>query len=352
MFASLSTRVKAKKYDSSLLALLCALICPALPAAAADRNQRPNILIFYLDDMGWRSGLLWRQSWRPRRISTHGAGGVRFTDGYVYPHCICAPSRVGLMTDDVIRPAADTTPTAIGRGARASRQRYDHRSATQYRRLSHRHRRHVVLGQGPDFLPAARGFDFSIGSVGNLGEGSGPSFYRGKELIDEWMALRSPPPFTRGKRVDSLRREKDQHLVSVPGLQCRAWRRTASDKWLERFKDLSNRDRQNAGLVAEADEAVGTVLGKLRELKLEENTLIFLIGGQWRRRAAGRDGRACAVANGSSGKGGIRVPWIVQWKGHIEGGRVSSEPVIQLDVLPTAWRRRVMLRSWTGNWME
>jgi arylsulfatase A-like enzyme len=35
-------------------------------------------------------------------------------------------------------------------------------------------------------------------------------------------------------------------------------------------------------------------------------------------------------------EGGIRVPWMVQWKGHIQGGRVDDRPVIQLDILPTA----------------
>jgi hypothetical protein len=35
-------------------------------------------------------------------------------------------------------------------------------------------------------------------------------------------------------------------------------------------------------------------------------------------------------------EGGIRVPWIVQWKGHIPAGQVDDRPVIQLDVHPTA----------------
>jgi len=35
-------------------------------------------------------------------------------------------------------------------------------------------------------------------------------------------------------------------------------------------------------------------------------------------------------------EGGIRVPWIIQWKGHLQGGKVDDRPVIQLDILPTA----------------
>ena len=37
----------------------------------------------------------------------------------------------------------------------------------------------------PAFMPPARGFDFAMGTVGNLGEGKGPSFYRGSKLVKE-----------------------------------------------------------------------------------------------------------------------------------------------------------------------
>jgi len=38
---------------------------------------------------------------------------------------------------------------------------------------------------GPEYLPIARGFDDSMGTIGNLGEGKGPSFYRGKEMLTD-----------------------------------------------------------------------------------------------------------------------------------------------------------------------
>jgi arylsulfatase A-like enzyme len=39
---------------------------------------------------------------------------------------------------------------------------------------------------------------------------------------------------------------------------------------------------------------------------------------------------------GQTWEGGIRVPWIVRWKGHLPAGKVDDRPIIQLDVLPTA----------------
>jgi arylsulfatase A-like enzyme len=107
-----------------------------------------------------------------------------------------------------------------------------------------------------------------------------------------------------------------------------------SDHWLKRFESFG-KGAAKAGQIGELDEAIGTVMQKLRDLRLEEDTLVFLI-------ADNGGGGTNPYGNGlRSGKwslweGGIRVPFIVQWKGHFAPGRVSDEPVIQLDVLPTA----------------
>jgi arylsulfatase A-like enzyme len=79
------------------------------------------------------------------------------------------------------------------------------------------------------------------------------------------------------------------------------------------------------------------VLKKLAELQLEENTLVFFISDN--------GGPTPSITSGNgplrgykaqTWEGGIRVPWMVQWKGRIPAGRVDNRPVIQLDILPTA----------------
>ncbi|MCX7886786.1 MAG: sulfatase-like hydrolase/transferase, partial [Verrucomicrobiae bacterium] len=110
----------------------------------------------------------------------------------------------------------------------------------------------------------------------------------------------------------------------------------ASVPWLEKFKHLSDQRAQHyAAMIAEVDQAIGSVMAKLRELKIEENTLVFCIsdngGASPLAEMGGLRGRKWFLR-----EGGIRVPWLVQWKARVPGGRVISEPVIQLDVLPTA----------------
>lgn len=87
-------------------------------------------------------------------------------------------------------------------------------------------------------------------------------------------------------------------------------------------------------MLAAMDDAVGVVLGKLRELKLEENTLIFFISDNGA--PENRDGNG-ALRGGkhTCWEGGFRLPWMMQWKGKLPAGKVDDRPVIQLDVLPT-----------------
>src|SRR5262249_58579461 len=73
--------------------------------------------------------------------------------------------------------------------------------------------------------------------------------------------------------------------------------------------------------------------------RAEENTLIFFLsdnGGPMTKMGPnGSNNRPLKGQKGDTWEGGIRVPFFVQWKGHLPAGKVYDQPVIQLDVLPT-----------------
>ena len=69
-----------------------------LSAAAALAAEKPNVLIFFVDDMGWAQPGCYGGKLAPTpNIDALAAGGVRFTDGYS-SGCVCSPGRVGLLT--------------------------------------------------------------------------------------------------------------------------------------------------------------------------------------------------------------------------------------------------------------
>lgn len=104
----------------------------------------------------------------------------------------------------------------------------------------------------------------------------------------------------------------------------------ASEPYLAKYAHLKKQVQHYCAMIAE----VGKILAKLKELDLEDGTLVFFISD---------NGGAGPADNGGlrGGKwlvweGGIRVPFVVRWPARVRGGRVVATPVVQLDVLPTA----------------
>jgi arylsulfatase A-like enzyme len=319
-----------------LSTLLLVLATVLLSAAHAVDAAKPNILIFYIDDMGWAQPGCYGGKMAPTpNIDALAASGMRFTNGYS-SGCICSPGRVGLMTGRYqARTGHDANPGRAGRELLLSETTMgQHLKAAGYTT--------GIVGKWhlgdttPEFMPAARGFDFAMGTVGNLGEGKGkgPSFYRNNERIQELAGAPVTSPVYARESVNFIAAKHDKPWFLYLSFNAVHTPHVASEKWLKKFKDLPKHDATYAALAAEADEAVGTVMTELRELQQEENTLIFLIsdnGGAYKNaEMGGLRGHKWFVW-----EGGIRVSWMAAWKGHIPAGRVSAEPVIQLDVLPT-----------------
>ena len=318
------------------LSLSVLLLAPLTPLHAAQSStQKPNVLVIYMDDMGWAQPGCYGGKMAPTpNIDALAASGVRFTDGYVSA-CVCSPSRVGLMTGRYqARSGHDSNPTRAGRELVLTETTFAQRMKTAGYTTGIVGKWHLGT-TSPQFMPAARGFDSSFGSMGNLGESQGPTFYRGQQAIADPPGAPITSPIYARESIQFIEGNPKAPWFLYLSFNAVHAPHVASEKWLQKFKDLPKHDAQYAALVAEADEAIGTVLAKLRDLKQEENTLIFLIsdnGGAY----------ANAEMGGLRGhkwfcwEGGIRVSWIAAWKGHVPGGRVSHQPVIQLDVLPTA----------------
>lgn len=312
-----------------LLALLSSFIIPHSSFSAT-----PNVLIFYMDDMGWAQPGSYGGRIAPTpNMDALAAGGVRFTNGYS-SGCICSPGRVGLMTGRYqSRTGHDANPKK-DIGLQLS-------ETTMAQRLKTLGYTTGIIGKWhlgdstPEMLPPARGFDVAMGTVGNLGEGKGPSFYKNSELLENLDGAPITSPVYARESVKFIEQQKDKPWFLYLSFNAVHSPHVASQKFLDQFKQLPKHDQPYAALVAEADEAIGTVMTKLRELKQEENTLIFLIsdnGGAYQNaEMGGLRGHKWFVW-----EGGVRVSWIASWKGRIPAGRVVNDPVIQLDVLPTS----------------
>ena len=103
------------------------------------------------------------------------ANGVRFTNGYS-SGCVCSPGRLGLVTGrHQARTGHNANPTKEGRELLMS-------EITMAQHLKPAGYTTGIVGKwhlgdtDSKFMPLSRGFDFAMGTVGNLGEGKGLSF--------------------------------------------------------------------------------------------------------------------------------------------------------------------------------
>ncbi len=111
-----------------------------------------------------------------------------------------------------------------------------------------------------------------------------------------------------------------------------------ADTYLKRFAHIGDIQRRIfAAMLGNLDDSVGSVLAKLRDTQLEERTLIFFIsdnGGPTRELTSSN--HPLRGGKGDVFEGGIRVPFLCQWKGTLPAGGAFRQPVVSLDVFATA----------------
>jgi arylsulfatase A-like enzyme len=327
----------------SLVMLIAWIGATSLTKAA---ESKPNILIILADDLGW--GELGCQGFTRQiptpNIDSLAANGVRFTSGYVSgPYC--SPTRAGLMTGKYQQrfgheynpgPAA-AAPKEFGLPLKETTIADRLKSAgyaTGWFGKSH-------LGYEPPFHPQQRGFDDFFGFLGGahsylnpLADSANP-ILRGTQPVKQLEF--TTEAFAREAALFMERNRSKPWLCYLP-FNAVHGPLEAPNKYLDRFPNLEDKKRRTyAAMESAMDDAVGVVLDKMRELKLEENTLVFFFSDN------GGPTQQTTSSNGplrgqkaTTWEGGIRVPFLVQWKGKLPAGKVDDRPVIQLDILPTA----------------
>ncbi len=306
--------------------------CVAAALAAVPRP--PNVLIFYVDDMGWAQPSCYGGRLAPTpHMDSIASNGVRFTQGYVSA-CICSPSRVGLMTGRYqARSGHDANCLSDDTERGRERALVAGETTMAQRMKAAGYVTGLVgkwhLGASREHLPASRGFDESFGTSGNLGEGG--FFFRGLERVPDPPEAPVTSPLYAREAIGFIRRHADRPWFLYLSFNAVHSPIVAREAVLRR----PPREQAYAAMVAELDEAIGEVLETLREAGMVSNTLVFCIsdngGASPLAEMGGLRGRKWLLY-----EGGIRVSWLVQWPGRIPGGRVLDVPVIQLDVLPTA----------------
>jgi len=351
------------KISLCFLAVLLALASPAAVAASAPAAPRKaNIVLFLIDDLGWRDiGANGSTYYQTPNIDRLAREGVRFTDAYA-ACAVCSPTRAAVLTGKYPArllltdwlPDGRWPPKAKLRSGRFVRELplEEVTIAEALREAGYRTASigKWHLGAEPFSLPEHHGFDVNVG--GNAHGAPGDFFfpYAGNwaipttDLRVRWNVFPDGKPgeyltdrltdeavkFIRENRERPFFLYLPHYAVHTP-LQ-------AKPELVAKYEKIPEAQRQGkpvyAAMVESMDESIGRVMATLRELGLERDTMVIFTsdnGGFYNATS-----NAPLRANkGAYYEGGIRVPLIVKWPGVAKAGHVSSEPVTSTDFYPT-----------------
>ena len=329
--------------------LLSSFLCLGFICSAPAVEGKPNVIIFYVDDMGWAGiGSYGCDFIDTPEIDKLASIGVRFTNAYS-PAPNCSPSRASMLTG-LYPPRHGITQYLPGNKAK---QNYKKRPMEQADLPPGLYPKFTTLAEvfkvggyitasmgkwhlgGENYSPEKQGFDVVVGGT------------------DEGHHSKVFPPYL--KDPNALKGKPDEHITHCLQRNALAFIEQHADepfflympfysvhgpfggnkalqaKYDKRFPN----DKKKAAYCAMTegvDQFVGAVRAKLTALEIDQDTLIVFTSDN-----GGVFDETCEALREKKGhvyEGGIRVPCIISGKS-VKGGRVSDTPINHIDFMPT-----------------
>ncbi len=329
--------------------LLLGILSPVFSAeAAAESAARPNIVFFFIDDMGWTDvGFMGSEFYETPNIDRLAGQGMTFTSAYANgPNC--APSRASLMSGQYTPRHGIFT---VGDSARGN---------DRFRKLVPIANKTVLDEEFVTIAEALKANDYTSATMGKWHLGRDPTTQGFDVNIAgrEWGSPSGGGYHSPYKYPNVVNSEPGEYLTDRLGQEACSFIEQNKDKpfflylthyavhtpiqgkkeLVEKYKAKEPTEYHNnaayAAMIESVDDSVGAVLETLDRLELTEETVVVFFSDN--------GGHVGATSNyplrGAKGmlyEGGIREPMIVKWPGVTEAGSTCQEPVIGIDFYPT-----------------
>ena len=318
--------------------------------------EPPNLVLILADDLGYSDvGFNGCKDIPTPNIDRIANEGVKFTNGYV-TWAACGPSRAGLITGryqdrfgfsrnplfapndpNMGLPLTEMTlPEAL--------KQADYKSII----LGKWH-----LGAHPTQRPLVRGFDDFFGfltgghkyfpelwvkadeyEVDSQFDAYNTKLLRNNDRVEEKEYLTDA---LSREAVSYIEKHKDNPFFMYVAYNAPHGPLQATNKYLDRFDHIEDKRRKTyAAMVSAVDDGVGRILNQLKDLKLDENTIVVFLsdnGGP-----SHKNGSSNLPLRGRKGtlyEGGVRVPFAMKWPAKIKAGMVYDNTVSSLDIFGT-----------------
>ena len=310
----------------------------------ASKAQKPtNFIIVYLDDVGFgdiaTTGAI---GYSTPNIDKMAASGIFFSH-YYSPQAVCSASRAGLLTG--FYPNRVGFHGALDHTAKTGINAEEETIAEVLKKKGYATAAYGKwhLGHYKQFLPTHNGFDeyFGIPYSNDMwpNHPTNKNYYPPLPLIEGDEVVETNPDqskftteFTE-RAINFIQKNKNKPFFVYLAHPMAHVPLFVSDK----FKGKSEQGLYG-DVMMEIDWSVGQIMKTLKDLKLEENTLLIFTSdnGPWINYGnhAGSTG-GLREGKGTTYEGGQRVPCLMMWKGVISPGSVNNNLISGIDILPT-----------------
>ena len=323
---------------------LCLSVVPA--DAQSPPPVRPNVVLIVTDDVGYGDiGSYGAQDVKTPSIDSLARDGVRLTDFYAAPQC--TPTRAALISGryqqrfrlEAALPGPKTPAGATGLPATGySLPQLLKNSGYATGLIGKWH-----LGYKPQFSPNAHGFDYFFGFKSGFID-----YYQHTDGDGESDLFENQSPVHVDGYMTDLITERsirfiDDHAQAPFFLEvtynAAHWPFQVPDhpsvaaghgRFVQPEENETATRQDYIAILERADQGIGRILLALKRQGLDRNTLVIYMqdnGGEWVSRNAPLFNR-----KGTVWEGGIRVPAIFRWPGHLPAGKVSGQVGIVQDV--------------------
>lgn len=339
----------------SILGLLLSVVLSVgQSAAAAPRERLPNIVVIFMDDMGYADiGAFGADDYPTPHLDRMAKEGRKFTDFYV-TQAVCSASRAGLLTGcynvrvGILGALGPSATHGIHEDevtiAEICKQK-DYATACYGK---------WHLGHHQKFLPMQHGFDDYFGlpySNDMWPYHPGVAHLPMEQRLKRWPHLplikgnEIVNPQVTGKDQEQLTTQYTEHAVAfIEKNKDRPFFLYVPHSMVhvplyvsEKFKGKSNRGLFG-DVMMEVDWSVGQILDTLRKHDLDKDTLVVFTSdnGPWLSYGdhAGSAG-PLREGKGTMFDGGCRESTLMWWPGTIPADSVCSQPAMTIDILPT-----------------
>lgn len=331
--------------------IVIVLLCQQLLVA----QDKPNIILLFADDAGYADfGFQGSHEMITPNLDKLAKQGVRFTQAYV-THPTCGPSRAGLITgksqyrfgyEENNVPGFMSAVSAVD----GTEMGLPVEEVTMADYLKKQGYATAVFGKwhlgGADrFHPTKRGFDEFYGFRGgarsyfpyekppadpmNLMERDFANFEEQKGYLTDALAEESLKFIEKNAKAN-------KPFFAFVSFNAVHTPMDATKEDLARFPKLTANRKIVAAMTLAMDRATGTIMKKLEELGIDDNTIVVFTndnGGPSDKNAS--DNHPLSGIKSTHLEGGVRVPFLMKWPGRLKAKTTYDFPISTFDLLPT-----------------